>query len=102
VGRGEQVLTLADTWREVFYVSALRYVGPLCVIPGVGLVTPDHKLWNGSRWVDAEEIYVERIEFDGTVHNLHIDAQSEREHSYTLANGQIAHNIFTSVYTQTA
>jgi len=67
------------------------------VIPEAGLSTPTHQMWNGSTWVDARSIlnYSRVVDYEGAIHNLHIDARNEEEHSYTLANGQIVHNLFT-------
>lgn len=96
VQRGDLVPTLAGTLRPVFYVSSIPYKGKMCVIPGVGLVTPTHQFWDGTAWVDAQVLYPEMVDYEGTIHNLHIDATCEDEHSYTLANGQIVHNIFTT------
>ena len=98
VERGDLVRTLAGTLRPVWYVSSASYKGPMQVIPEVGLSTPTHQMWDGSTWVDARSIlnYSQVVDYDGTMHNLHIDARNEEEHSYTLANGQIVHNIFTT------
>lgn len=95
VERGDLALTLRGTWRPVLYVSATRYVDDMVLIPGVGKSTPTHQMWDGTAWIDAQEIYPERIAYDGWMHNLHIDTESEDEHSYTLANGQIVHNFYT-------
>jgi hypothetical protein len=66
------------------------------IIPGVGLSTSTHQMWDGTAWVDAQRLYLSSVEYSGTIHNLHIDTQVEAEHSYTLANGQIVHNVLTS------
>jgi hypothetical protein len=96
VRQGDLVTTLLGTRRQVFYVSATRYCGSMQIVPEVGLSTPNHQMWDGSAWVNASVLYPTEIPYEGTIHNLHIDTETDDEHSYTLANGQVVHNLFTN------
>ena len=96
VERGDLVRTLAGSWRQVFYVSRTPYHGPMCQVGAAGRSTPTHLMWDGAKWVQAQDLYFDRVDYTGWMFNLHIDARSDEEHSYTLANGQVVHNIFTT------
>lgn len=79
-------------WREATLIVHEAHKGDMCDM-GLGeLVTPGHMMKAGD-WVPAAILWDERVPFDGTVFNLHIDTEEEDEHNYILANGRVAHNI---------
>lgn len=57
------------------------------------LVTTNHIVANGDEWVCAGERFsTPRLQFDGEVFNLSVEAEDFDEHSFMLANGLLAHN----------
>jgi hypothetical protein len=65
--------------------------------------TPRHLVILEDEWVNMREICPAEEHYEGTVHNLHIECDVDddgtalnTEHSYTLANGLVVHNILTS------
>jgi hypothetical protein len=67
------------------------------------LSTTTHLTLAESRWVTMESLGMfPTVRYDGTIHNIHIDtdadddgSQPDTEHSYTLANGLVVHNVQT-------
>ena len=59
------------------------------------LVTLDHMMKDGDKWVEAGDKYVDspRIPFHGTVYNLHVRSDNPEDQHYVLSNGDVAHNI---------
>lgn len=84
---GDLVATLKGP-RPVLAVLVHEYAADMLHMGDEEYVTPRHHLWRGE-WVAAETIYTERTFFAGNVYNLTV----EDEHNYTLANGEVAHNV---------
>lgn len=100
---GDRVRTARGTWRTVTHTTCTPYKGTMLHMddPDNG-VTPTHlfkRLWE---WVPARACYADRYLYEGNIHNLHVDSAPEddgtkpdTEHSYTLANGEVVHNMIT-------
>lgn len=96
---GDYVLTARFTWRKVLGVTRNPYVGEMLDMGGGELVTPGHLIHQSGKWAPAEAVMPDarREEWDGRyIWNLHVEAHSEDEHSYTLANGYVVHNVLTN------
>lgn len=96
---GEYVLTARGTWRKVLLVTLRHYSGVVQSMGDDELVTPTHQLLRGGSWVSAEKVFKSVALYDGLVSNLEIEAEEDddgsagdTEHSYTLCNGEVAHN----------
>jgi hypothetical protein len=89
----DYVFTRTGRWRRVRRTFTHEWKGKLHVVPGVGNVTPRHHLARGTEWPAAEELFPETVEYEGTVHNLEVEADSFDEHSYEMATGLSAHNV---------
>jgi len=97
---GDLVLTAAGTWRPVSSVSVTAVQSKLFVMPDGALVTANHRLLSGGRWIEAGECLEETKSYDGLVYNLKVSTEEPEgladspatEHSFTLSSGLIAHN----------
>jgi hypothetical protein len=91
----DEVLTQRG-WRKVRTVLQHDYDGPVFDMGADEYVTPDHRLWFERSWQRAAIVFSPFLieKFYGVVCNLEIDGDgSDDEQCYTLANGQIAHNV---------
>ncbi len=96
------LLTAKGTLRPVREIQVHLYDGP--VIPmRSGCVTPNHWLLTRDGWKRAGEALAgqPRIAYRGMVYNVEMETEDcapvfdrETEHSYVLACGTVAHNIF--------
>lgn len=93
VGFSDVVHSLAG-WRMVLTVLAHEYDGPLLEMPCSGLVTPGHRLRWGREWLRADKFFRREVHFQGLVYNLSVEGETDDEHSFRLANGYTAHNVF--------
>lgn len=96
---GDLVLTAKGTWVPIFAIVSRDYEGP--ILPtGVGGVTPHHGFLQDLYWVSAYKIFGHPDYYEGKVLNLVIKSDEtltemmspRTEHSFTLANGLVAHN----------
>jgi hypothetical protein len=91
---GDEVFTAVDTWRRVIAVTSRAYTGRMVDMGAGELVTPGH-LFKSARgkWRRAVDVLkAKSFAWSGDVWNLHVEADSFDEHSYTLGNGHKAHN----------
>ncbi len=100
---GDRVLTARGTWRAVVRTTCTPYKGLMHCMCDPEYVTPGHLILRQGVWVRARELYPDTIPYEGTIHNLHVECAPEddgsapdTEHSYTLANGAVVHNLLTS------
>lgn len=98
---GDEILTARGNWKPIFAISRREYSGPMQQMEE-GLVTPGHLILDSSVWIHAKEIWEKVVEYTGVIMNIFLrcdrddDWRSPRtEHSYTLANGRVAHNFLT-------
>lgn len=68
------------------HIGSLHKVGPNIYC------TPNHRFLVGTEWKRADELFNETIEYDGPVHNLHVDTDVEDHKNYVLFNHLVAHN----------
>lgn len=71
------------------------YVGTMIDMGYGELVTLDHLMRHEDNWHPAVNKYPEnrRVEYCGTVFNLHILSEDPADQHYVLGNGEVAHNI---------
>jgi hypothetical protein len=101
---GDLVLTARGTWKPVMFVSARPYSGPILDMRGGEFVTPGHLFSVHGYWLRADAIGAfPEAHYEGTIWNAHIETEADddgtrpdTEHSYTLANGHVVHNMFTA------
>lgn len=75
-----------------------NYKGWMIELAPNKLVTLDHLMGKDGEpvdWTAANEFYsnFKRVWFEGTVYNLHVDAEGFNERHYILFNGDVAHNL---------
>jgi hypothetical protein len=98
---GDCVLTARNTWKTVTEVTTKAYKGLMIDLGDGELVTKGHLLWLGEvGWVRADQLWFTPTPYDGLVWNAHIEADDDgegpnTEHSYTLSNGWVAHNVLS-------
>jgi hypothetical protein len=99
----DETPTARGTWGLVEGVTHLNYEGPMLDMGDGELVTPGHLFLKDGVWMKACEAHPEYpvVHYKGTIHNLQIRANddgkaADTEHSYTLANGNVVHNIQTN------
>jgi hypothetical protein len=96
---GDLVLTARGTWCEVETVTSRNYDGEALDMGNAETVTPRHEFLTENGWKHVGELgRYPWIWYTGTIHNLHLKTQDDpaallTEHSYTLANGIVAHNF---------
>lgn len=98
---GDEVFTARNTWRPVTKLYTHAYDGSLIDMGQGEGVTAEHRLrrrwWLPAAWLPE---YTKTFWYKGTVHNLEVSAAVDddgstidTEHSYTLRNGECAHNF---------
>jgi hypothetical protein len=102
IQEGDLALTARGTWRSIVLVRCSQQTDRPMLDMGNGeLVTLGH-LFKTERWTPATElgIFAASADYTGFVANLCIEAEADddgsaadTEHSYTLANGFIVHNM---------
>ena len=99
---GDELLTAKGTWRRVQRVLEHEYCGPMFEMPVPDqepeLITPQQKI-RESIWMRAYRRFDKWQRYEGKIFNFDMDTppednplDEETEHSYTLANGRVAHN----------
>jgi hypothetical protein len=91
------------TKRVVTAVTCRDYDGPALDMGNDELVTPEHLFLHEGKWVRVDSLGLYPVvHYKGTIHNLHIETETDDDgtqpdtgHSYTLANGHVAHNVET-------
>jgi hypothetical protein len=100
----DYILTARGTWKKVVAVSTRDWVSMMMDMGDGELTTMRHHFLDvndpASPWKRAMDLHPEfpLVPYKGTIHNLHIDGDddaksADTEHSYTLANGHVVHNI---------
>src|SRR5579862_9096526 len=102
IREGDLALTARGTWRSIVLVRCSQQTDrPMLDMGNSELVTLGH-LFKSERWTPASElgIFAASADYTGFIANLCIDAEADddgsaldTEHSYTLANGHIVHNM---------
>lgn len=97
---GDVVCTALGTWRSILAVVHRPYRGEMRAMGNCEFVTPTHLLLREGSWLPAREIFDKAADYDGEIWNAIVDAdddwaRGDTEHSYTLANGLVAHNPVT-------
>jgi hypothetical protein len=102
VQKGDLVLTARGTWRPVGYVTAREWEEDMLDMGHEELSTPGHRVLHMEDWMRIADcgFGFPEVAYKGTIHNLHIQCdeddnglQPDTEHSYTLANGLVVHNM---------
>ena len=100
----DQVLTARGTWCHIKYVSTRKWNNIMLNMGDGELVTLTHLFLSDGGWIPACKAHpaYPMAEYEGTIHNIEVvcdetdDGTSpDTEHSYTLANGNVVHNIQT-------
>ena len=98
----DYVLTARGTWKPIEYLTIRHYKGLMCDMGNGELSTLGHLTLLESDWKRMEVLGDALVEFDGTIHNIHLRCEPgddgtapDTEHSYTLANGRVVHNFNT-------
>jgi len=97
---GDYVHTARGTLKQVLAVVHRPYKGEMRAMGDCEFVTPTHWLLKDGKWIPAKEVFSETLQYEGEIWNALVDAnddwkQPNTEHSYQLANGQVAHNPVT-------
>jgi hypothetical protein len=102
IKEGDLALTARGTWRPIVQVRCSQQTDrPILDMGNDELVTLGH-LFKSERWTPANELgrFAASASYTGLVANLCIEAEDDddgsaliTEHSYTLANGYIVHNM---------
>lgn len=91
---GDFVITAALTWRKVIGTTCKPYAGEFIDMGDGELVTLTHKMFANGEWRNAENcVPGPRVYREIDVWNLHVEAKGLNEHSYTLGNALVAHNV---------
>jgi hypothetical protein len=98
------VLTARGTWKTVASVTSTYWHGLLLDMGDEELSTITHLVQEGT-WKPMKDLKrFPTVAYEGTVHTIVIECDPsddgtalDTEHSYTLANGLIVHNIHTAV-----
>jgi hypothetical protein len=80
------------TLRQVKEVIDTEYSGPMQDMGEGHYVKANHLFKQGKTWVRADAIFPKKVQFMGTVRNLHINTNKEEERNYILWNDMVAHN----------
>jgi hypothetical protein len=100
----DMVLTARGTWKLVLGVTVRNWDGIMLNMGEDELVTVSHLFLNGALWQYASEVHPDYpvVFYEGTIHNVHVncdefddDTLPDTEHSYTLSNGSVVHNVTT-------
>jgi hypothetical protein len=97
----DYVLTARGTWCKVLKVTARPFSGEGLDMGDDEFVTKTHHFLHEGAWVPVGQFSTWPTKhYDGIISNLHIEAEDgddvnapDTEHSYTLANGDVAHNF---------
>jgi hypothetical protein len=100
----DQVLTARGTWKTVVAVTTRKWSGAMLDMGDAELSTLGHLVKDGT-WRRMRELgRFPIVRYEGTIHNVHVHCDFEddgflpdTEHSYTLANGLVVHNVNTSI-----
>jgi Putative phage tail protein/Hint domain len=101
---GDLVLTARGTWRRIVGIRRRSYSGPALNMGGDELVTPEHLFQAESVWARVDELHPEFPvgHYEGEIWNVEVETEDgdngsrpDTEHSYTLARGDVAHNVLT-------
>lgn len=100
----DKVLTARGTWKGVLEVTTRSWSGAMLDMGADELSTLGHLVKNGTWKRMAELGRFSVVRYEGTIHNLHVHcdweddgSELDTEHSYTLANGLVVHNIQTAI-----
>ena len=71
-----------------------NYEGTMLMLPSGGMVTLDHLIRDGDAWIPAGEKFpdAKRVDFSGTVYNLHVLTDDEEAKNFILEGHIEAHN----------
>jgi hypothetical protein len=100
---GDLVPTARGTWGVVEYVTSLKWDGLMLDMGDGELSTTTHHVKDNGAWKPMQDLdRFPVVHYKGTIHNLHITCDPDddgtaldTEHSYTLANGLVVHNVTT-------
>jgi hypothetical protein len=102
---GDLILTARRTWKAIFGIISRDYSGPMLRMWCGGKATPGHSILNRDSWTPVSNLGLfDEVRYQGKVMNLIIRTSEKAdqilspttEHSYTLENGLVAHNILPS------
>jgi hypothetical protein len=97
----DKVLTARGTWKAVLQVTLRQYIGPMLDMGEEEFSTLGHPVLIDSKWIRMDELgKFPSVKYAGTIHNIHVHCDldddgvdADTEHSYTLANGLMVHNM---------
>lgn len=100
---GDLVLTARGTWKQVIEITIKAHKGLVIDMGNGELVTTGHLFKLDSDWIRADSFFSQTPQFmEAQVWNAEIDADLnddgtglDTEHSYTLSNGKVAHNVLS-------
>jgi hypothetical protein len=98
----DKVLTARGTWKTVLAVTTRKWSGAMLDMGYEELSTLGHLVKDGT-WKQMQELdRFPVVRYEGTIHNVHVycdweddGSAPDTEHSYTLANGLVVHNVQT-------
>ena len=102
IREGDMTLTARGTWRRIALVKCSKFAGEMLDMGDDELVTKGHDFQTPDAWVraDALGIFPTVVPYEGLIANLCIETDEDddgsrldTEHSYTLANGHLVHNM---------
>jgi PA14 domain/Putative phage tail protein len=106
----DKVLTARGTWKTVHEVTTRDWTGSMLAMGSEELSTTTHHVIGDEffaldKWTPMHEcgLGFPTVHYEGTIHNLHVVCAADddgtapdTEHSYTLANGLVVHNMLTA------
>jgi hypothetical protein len=103
VAGDDKVLTAHGTWKTVLAVTTRKWSDLMLDMGDDELSTPGHLVLT-DKWLPMKELQkFPFVAYEGTIHNIHVHCDLEddgsaldTEHSYTLANGLVVHNVLTT------
>ena len=101
---GDLALTARGTWRRIILVTSHEFSGEGLDMGNDEFVTRGHHFRHNDEWMHAYEMGIfAPKQYEGVIANLWIEAEPDddgsgldTEHSYTLANGYVVHNIMAT------